>query len=574
MKKRTLITILITAIVVFLTNKAWLDFKPMTVDFDISGKGFCNIEVQLNKKFNDEFNKIKSLGQDINLYQNNHVSYIIPRSKFPKKVRFVFKYFSDNNPVEIKNITLKNGKYKIEDLNQFSLNEGKLSIENNTLIITPPLSRNEVILTYNKKLHLRTSCKFDVKIFLIISVLTFLLFFKLTNYLADFKTIKKESRIDIIFLTAFFILLFIPLSHIDKAQYSLNENRALKNFEPLINENGAINYEFGKSYNEWFNDRFNLRQLVLNLHTYIKIYLTGKAQKGIIDKCGFLYRDFEVNHLLIKKAEEKDYEALIKFDEYCKQHNIELYLLIVPDIEYVYKPQLKLLINDDKEKIINENLKKLSTQYDINIINPINALKDGTKNGYMYFMTEHHWTLDGAYIGYKELMKEIKKAHNDIYILKETDFNFSENTLVNADWEETYKWGSTSYYIHLPQNYIKKLHKVKYRYFSHKNSYLLKKEVIDIAFRRTKKYNYPEGADYRVILLGTSMSENLCMFIPYTFKNVLRLRNNNVKNISVNDEFKIIKYHEKEILDYKPNIIIFCVTYNNLCHLQDLFNMN
>ena len=138
MKKRTLITILITAIVVFLTNKAWLDFKPMTVDFDISGKGFCNIEVQLNKKFNDEFNKIKSLGQDINLYQNNHVSYIIPRSKFPKKVRFVFKYFSDNNPVEIKNITLKNGKYKIEDLNQFSLNEGKLSIENNTLIITPP----------------------------------------------------------------------------------------------------------------------------------------------------------------------------------------------------------------------------------------------------------------------------------------------------------------------------------------------------------------------------------------------------------------------------------------------------
>ena len=32
----------------------------MPVNFDIKGKGQCNIEVQLNKKDNDEFNKIKS----------------------------------------------------------------------------------------------------------------------------------------------------------------------------------------------------------------------------------------------------------------------------------------------------------------------------------------------------------------------------------------------------------------------------------------------------------------------------------------------------------------------------------
>ncbi len=573
MKKRTLITILITAIVVFLTNKAWLDFKPMTVDFDISGKGFCNIEVQLNKKFNDEFNKIKSLGQDINLYQNNHVSYIIPRSKFPKKVRFVFKYFSDNNPVEIKNITLKNGKYKIEDLNQFSLNEGKLSIENNTLIITPPLSRNEVILTYNKKLHLRTSCKFDVKIFLIISVLTFLLFFKLTNYLADFKTIKKESRINIIFLTVFFIFLFIPLSHINKKEVSVEEKRFLEKWQPLIMYNGTINYNFGKDYNKWFNDRFNFRKFLTDIQTDIILLLTGKAQKGFIDKNGFVYMNYELSHAYYDKIKKEDYEALVQFDKYCKDRNIKLYVLLVPSKEYIYPPTTKIMVKDELAKNIATQVRELKEKYDVHIIDPIKEMQNESKNNYLFFKTEHHWTDDGAFIGYKELMKEIKKQYPDIPVLNEQDFNFSYNKKVRGDWEREYYWGESTRVTNLRLIYKKKLHNVNYRYFTHKDSNLLETQIIHIPYKRMKYHYYPKGTNYRVILLGTSMNENLSEFVPYTFKNVLRLRNNYVINIPTNDEYKIIKYYEKDILDYHPDIIVFCICYYNIYYLRDLFKM-
>ena len=36
-------------------------------------------------------------------------------------------------------------------------------------------------------------------------------------------------------------------------------------------------------------------------------------------------------------------------------------------------------------------------------------------------------------------------------------------------------------------------------------------------------------------------------------------------------EFKIMKYYKQEILDYKPDIIIFCITYRNISHLKNLF---
>ncbi len=136
MKKRTIIAIIITALVVFCSNRLWLDFKPMAVDFNISGKGICNIEVQLNKENNDKFERIKSLGKKINLDKNQHAHFSIERAKFPKRLRLVFKNL--DSTVEIKNITLKKGKYKIDDLNQFMLNQGEIAIQNNTLQITPP----------------------------------------------------------------------------------------------------------------------------------------------------------------------------------------------------------------------------------------------------------------------------------------------------------------------------------------------------------------------------------------------------------------------------------------------------
>lgn len=145
--------------------------------------------------------------------------------------------------------------------------------------------------------------------------------------------------------------------------------------------------------------------------------------------------------------------------------------------------------------------------------------------------------------------------------------------MVRADWARTYDFGTTSYRINLPKHTIKKLHKTNYRYYTHKDEKMLQTGVTDIPYHKNKVYFYPKGADYRVILLGTSQSENLTEFIPYTFKNVRRIRNNNVIDVPYEYSFKIMKYNKDEILNYKPDILIFCITTENMFELRNLFTM-
>ena len=75
-----------------------------------------------------------------------------------------------------------------------------------------------VLLLLTHKIWIVTSNKlvFNLYPFLIILICGYLLSLKLTSYLADFKNIQKQSRIEIIFLTVFFVMLFIPMSNINQ----------------------------------------------------------------------------------------------------------------------------------------------------------------------------------------------------------------------------------------------------------------------------------------------------------------------------------------------------------------------
>ena len=72
MKKRTILAFIITVIVIIAINRSWFVFEPISVDFDILSKGKHNIEVQLNKKNDDEFKKIKKEDADFDLDESKH----------------------------------------------------------------------------------------------------------------------------------------------------------------------------------------------------------------------------------------------------------------------------------------------------------------------------------------------------------------------------------------------------------------------------------------------------------------------------------------------------------------------
>lgn len=569
-KKRTIIAIIITIVTIIATNKLWLIFKPMPVDFDIKGKGQCNIEVQLNKKDNDKFNKIKTQNIILDLSKDTHASFNVKRSRFPKRIKFIITGLEDNSPIEISNVTLRNGKYNLDDLKQFSNSTGELGIKNNSLIIYP--DNNVINLEYKKTLNARTAIKFDFKVFVIILILTYLLAYKLSNYVADFKTVKGKSRIEIIFLTIFFVFLFIPMSNISQENISKQENRTLAQYKPFINQDGEINYDYGKNFNEWFNDRFYLRQKFVNFRNSFTMFITNKCEKGIFDTdTKTMYPNWSFGHIDIKTV-KTNFSALYELNQFCKKHGIKLYILIVPQKADIQTTKYNFIKDTNKHEDFLNYISELQQENNLKIIYPYYRMREAVSNGkLLYFKTEHHWTDDGAFIGYQELMKVISNDYPNIKILNANDFDYFYNKNVRADFFRDFNFGQDCWRMGISTSVCKKYHQYDYTYYKYKDFDNLKTTIINTEHHFGKLYDYDKGTNYKVIQLGTSQNENLTEFIPFTFKHVKRLRNNNVQGIKAEEEFKIIKYYKDEILEYKPNIIIFCITYNNISELHKLF---
>jgi len=561
-KKRTVIAILITLVTLILLNKYWLIFKPMPVSMDIEGNGPCHLEVLLNKVSSDDFKNSKSASTFYNSKEKTNITLLVHRSRQPKRLRITLTNCKSSSPIILGNINLKQGKSKLK-LNKFKTEGAITKIENEKLILKP-ISQT-IRLNYTEEININASVKFDFLIFTIITILAYLIAYKLTDYLADFSTLKNKSRIDLIFIIIFFISLIMPALKISDDKYSARENRTLAEWKPLFMGNHEINYDFGKNFNDWFNDRFNFRDSFVGLFNFIVFEKGKNFDKGLFDSnTGFMYKINELKYLDENHVKEI-FNILNQFDSWCKKHNIELYVLITPPKPKIYETNNSPILEHNKHR----DFLNLIQDTKLSIAYPYKEMYHAKKDNFMFFKTEHHWTDDGAFIGYQVLMRLITKNHPDIKILNAKDFNYSYNNLVRGDFNRKYGHGSTIARLGLSNP--AKYHDVNYRYYTHKDSRSLKQEIISQKYHLGKIFHYPQGANYRVIQLGTSQNENLTEFIPYTFRYVKRIRNNSVYGFSPEEQFKIMRYYEQEILEYKPDIIIFCITYDNIPDLENFF---
>jgi hypothetical protein len=406
----------------------------------------------------------------------------------------------------------------------------------------------------------------EVMTLIIIIICGYLAALKLTEYLADFKDIKHKSRIEILFLTVFFTMLFIPMSHISNKDISKSENRALAKYQPLTLEQGRFNYNYGKDFDAWFSDRFALRKPLIKFYNHS--LLSSKPNKKYIkdENSLFLYNWYEVI-LPSKQNVLKGLHEAEKFQQMLAEHNIKMYILLVPQKAQIYNPSDRKIIDKDINKAIN----KINRTTNLKIIYPLNELKEASKKDYVYFKTDHHWTDYGAFVGYQKLMKEIKKDYPNVKITSESDFDYFYRKDIRSDFLRDFHIGRTCTNFVKDTKECKKSLDVNYKYFRHKDIEKLTTETHDEQFHREKTYFYPNGSNLRTILLGTSMGEDLTESLPYSFKYTYRLRNNNVKDMPTDEEFKIVKYYKDKILNYKPDILILCITVNNIPRLTDLF---
>lgn len=459
MKKRTIIAIIITIITIIATNKYWFVIRPLPVNFDILGHGTCNIEVQLNKKDNDEFKKVKSESVYINLDEKKHADVLVNRAKYPKRIKLILSNLSTNEPITISNIQFRDGRFTLENIEKFKVDGAKVVSKDNKLILIPNNDGiNVITLTYPDTLHIKARMDFDFLVFGIILILVYLLAYKLSNYVAEFNTIKGKSRVEVIFLTVFFVFLLIPMLHMNKEDISPQENRTLAKWKPLITEDNTINFEFGKNFNEWFNDRFNLRQFFLNTNDLKLVlsrnWITKDVMKGSNDWLFLGWkesRDSYTNSIMFTDEELASIDNYLNsINNYCKIHNKHFYFIIAPDKSKIYPeyyPQsIKKLSDVSRTKQLIDYVKSHSN---VKVVYPKDRLISQKGKHLLYWKNDTHWNLLGAYYGYSELMNMIVKDYNKIPVYKISNYTTENHTgdLYNMSPAILRRMDSTSYTI-------------------------------------------------------------------------------------------------------------------------------
>ncbi|MBR6238128.1 MAG: hypothetical protein IKQ83_03685 [Lachnospiraceae bacterium] len=216
-------------------------------------------------------------------------------------------------------------------------------------------------------------------------------------------------------------------------------------------------------------------------------------------------------------------DALISLKKVCDDKDIKLVYMIIPNKEIVYPeymPTMDIVSERKKNEIFAEYVKKNS---DVNLIYPLEELKEAKKYYNTYYAYDTHWNEYGAFVGTMALydalgMETIEASQADAErsqlvayglvltgALTPEDYSGSEDYIVNykPDLELVYEEGE--------KNYL----------FSYTNVY--KSEAL-------------AENDERIVFIGDSFREWMIPYLSKDFTHTCLVQRDNIPDIA--DEIK------------------------------------
>lgn len=196
-------------------------------------------------------------------------------------------------------------------------------------------------------------------------------------------------KITSVFISAIVLIIMVSFIFMPKSDFSENENRYLQKFPDFSVENIAEG-SFTADLNSYLQDHFPLRDIFINIKTgFEKNILREKLINNI-----YICDDF----LIEKYNNPKNMDKIINtFNKFEDSTNVKVDLMLVPTAITIYEDKLPMFVTKGEQ--LND-LKKYYSEVNMNCIDVYNDLKDSDSD-YLYYRLDHHWTTEGAYIGYK-----------------------------------------------------------------------------------------------------------------------------------------------------------------------------
>ena len=407
---------------------------------------------------------------------------------------------------------------------------------------------------------------FDWKVFVIFASLGFLAMYKLVGYLAQFKIIEHNSRIDIVFVVCVVAFLYFPASNISHETVSVQENRNLAVYKPLV-DGGKINYNFGRDFESWFNDHFNSRDFFIDLNSKLSRLLDRKLKNAtaMAGKDNWLFtkrwnsvETFQNKNLYSDEELLEIKENLEAVNKWAAKNNIKFYVMINPDKERVYpefypeefKPVRDLSRIEQVAQYIKNNV-------NVPLVFVYDELLKAKKDHILYYKTGTHWNHRGAFVAYTQLMNRIKQDFPSLYVMKEKDFNIKP--VLEADVDIASALGVNAYNTFPKED-------LTYDKFEVKNPHTSSKHTFLDEERRIETYDYvntDKSKKLRGVIYGDSFVLRMNWYMAESFARFQHIYTGYGRMFDVS-------FMAEDIKQIKPDIFVIQTTERLLDRLKQL----
>lgn len=238
-------------------------------------------------------------------------------------------------------------------------------------------------------------------------------------------------------------MIFSPLIFLNRQEGEISriENKKLALKPQLFGEDGKINNNYILEYEDYFNDNIGLREeaLAANIIFKYKIFGVVDIPNWILGREGNLFytsngediKTYCGTNRYSNEQMEGMAECLYSMNQYFRQKGCFAYNMFIPNKECVYSDLYNPYVYHEEESRQDIFCEYLIDQTDLNVINIKNTFIDNKEQKLYYKSYDaSHWNMDGAYIGYCELMQRIQKDVPDIKILSKEDFYIKKEEYV------------------------------------------------------------------------------------------------------------------------------------------------
>lgn len=212
--------------------------------------------------------------------------------------------------------------------------------------------------------------------------------------------LSVKNKIIVVGFVLYLAIFSVATLILPKKSFSQMENRVLAK-TPVFSVEALIKGEFTEDIDSYLSDHIVGKDAFVKLKTNMD-YLLGKKEVNEVY--------FGKNHRYIKKFQINERQLknnLNSINTFAKeQKDANIYFLLAPNANLIYKEDLPKFTYEESQNKVYEMVEQ-ELEENITLVNPTEELMAHKKEA-IYFNTDHHWTMRGAYYGYKSLMDAMK----------------------------------------------------------------------------------------------------------------------------------------------------------------------